>query len=78
MLMYSISLLKFTDCGCDSTGSTSNICQAVGGQCTCKPNVVGRTCNRCAPGTFGFGPNGCTGELIEFFYDMGHWGRLIR
>ena len=29
-------------CECDLTGSTSGICNAKGGQCECKPNVVGR------------------------------------
>ncbi|XP_059469528.1 laminin subunit beta-1 isoform X2 [Neocloeon triangulifer] len=47
------------ECQCDLTGSTSTLCNSLGGQCDCKPNVVGRKCNRCAPGTFGFGPEGC-------------------
>ncbi|XP_065338114.1 laminin subunit beta-1 isoform X2 [Cloeon dipterum] len=47
------------ECQCDPTGSTSSLCDSLGGQCNCKPNVVGRKCNRCAPGTFGFGPEGC-------------------
>ncbi|XP_046407142.1 laminin subunit beta-1 isoform X2 [Ischnura elegans] len=47
------------ECYCDSTGSVSNLCSSLGGQCQCKPNVVGRRCDRCAPGTFGFGPDGC-------------------
>ncbi|CAK5107481.1 unnamed protein product [Meloidogyne enterolobii] len=47
-------------CDCDLTGSTSGICNAKGGQCECKPNVVGRRCDRCAAGTYGFGPSGCT------------------
>ncbi|XP_071527686.1 laminin subunit beta-1 isoform X6 [Panulirus ornatus] len=46
-------------CQCDGTGSYSSICSSLGGQCNCKPNVVGRRCDRCAPGTFGFGPEGC-------------------
>lgn len=47
------------ECGCDLTGSTSAICDSLGGQCTCKANIVGRRCDRCAPGTYGFGPSGC-------------------
>lgn len=46
-------------CECDPTGSTSAICDSLGGKCTCKTNVDGRKCNRCAPGTYGFGPEGC-------------------
>uniref|UniRef100_A0A915C6Q9 Laminin subunit beta-1 n=2 Tax=Parascaris TaxID=6254 RepID=A0A915C6Q9_PARUN len=48
------------ECNCDPTGSVSGICAAKGGQCDCKPNVVGRRCDRCAVGTYGFGPSGCT------------------
>ncbi|VDK43423.1 unnamed protein product [Anisakis simplex] len=48
------------ECDCDATGSVSGICTAKGGQCDCKPNVVGRRCDRCAVGTYGFGPSGCT------------------
>lgn len=29
-------------CDCDVTGSVSSICAPKGGQCECKPNVVGR------------------------------------
>ncbi|VDN07204.1 unnamed protein product [Thelazia callipaeda] len=46
-------------CECDPTGSLSGICAAKGGQCDCKPNVVGRRCDKCAVGTYGFGPSGC-------------------
>ncbi|KAK7085775.1 Laminin subunit alpha-2 [Halocaridina rubra] len=40
-------------CGCDELGSTSSTCDIITGQCTCKPNVVGRTCNTCKPGFWG-------------------------
>ena len=29
-------------------------CEKFGGQCRCKPNVIGRQCTRCKPGFFGF------------------------
>uniref|UniRef100_A0AAY4DTY3 Laminin, beta 2-like n=1 Tax=Denticeps clupeoides TaxID=299321 RepID=A0AAY4DTY3_9TELE len=46
-------------CHCDPQGSLSSECNHVGGQCQCKPNVIGRRCDQCAPGTYGFGPYGC-------------------
>nr|XP_026694945.1 laminin subunit beta-2 isoform X3 [Ciona intestinalis] len=46
-------------CDCNPQGSTSSICETWAGQCQCKPNVIGRKCDRCAPGTYGFGPTGC-------------------
>ncbi|XP_012282234.1 laminin subunit beta-1 isoform X2 [Orussus abietinus] len=46
-------------CECNRTGSHSLLCKQYGGICPCKPNVVGRRCDRCAPGTYGFGPEGC-------------------
>uniref|UniRef100_A0A3P8UUK8 Laminin, beta 2-like n=1 Tax=Cynoglossus semilaevis TaxID=244447 RepID=A0A3P8UUK8_CYNSE len=47
-------------CQCDPQGSLSGECDRVGGQCRCKPNVMGRHCDQCAPGTYGFGVSGCT------------------
>uniref|UniRef100_A0A671QX33 Laminin subunit beta-1-like n=1 Tax=Sinocyclocheilus anshuiensis TaxID=1608454 RepID=A0A671QX33_9TELE len=44
-------------CQCDPQGSLSAECDKVGGQCHCKPNVIGRKCDQCAPGTYGFGHN---------------------
>ncbi|ETE60016.1 Laminin subunit beta-1, partial [Ophiophagus hannah] len=46
-------------CQCDPQGSLSSVCDPNGGHCQCRPNVVGRRCDKCAPGTFGFGPTGC-------------------
>ncbi|KAL2093324.1 hypothetical protein ACEWY4_010636 [Coilia grayii] len=47
-------------CSCDAQGAYRNTCTKFGGQCDCKPNVIGRCCDSCAPLTYGFGPNGCT------------------
>uniref|UniRef100_A0A671WXI8 Laminin, beta 2-like n=1 Tax=Sparus aurata TaxID=8175 RepID=A0A671WXI8_SPAAU len=52
--------LLYPACQCDPQGSLSGECDKVGGQCRCKPNVMGRRCDQCAPGTYGFGVNGCT------------------
>lgn len=49
-------------CDCDLQGSVSSMCDVRGGQCRCRPNVIGRRCDQCAPGTYGFGPSGCVGE----------------
>ncbi|KRX40478.1 Laminin subunit beta-1 [Trichinella murrelli] len=46
-------------CDCNPTGSVSGMCDQLGGQCQCKQNVLGRRCDVCAAGTFGFGPQGC-------------------
>ncbi|CAF89550.1 unnamed protein product [Tetraodon nigroviridis] len=46
-------------CRCDPQGSSSSVCDVRGGQCPCRANVIGRRCDQCAPGTWGFGPAGC-------------------
>lgn len=56
-------IFPFIACHCNPQGSLSVECKKIGGQCQCKPNVIGRNCNQCAPRTYGFGPYGCTGML---------------
>lgn len=41
-------------CQCDYSGSTSFECEPFGGQCQCKPNVIGRQCDACRTGFYGF------------------------
>lgn len=65
-------------CQCDFDGSLSFKCDKFGGQCLCKPNVIGRTCEACKTGYYGFPdckPCNCpstavceanTGKKIEF------------
>ncbi|XP_036068153.1 laminin subunit beta-4 isoform X4 [Oryzias melastigma] len=48
-----------TACECNLTGSLGPACSKLGGFCECKPNVIGRCCDTCAPLTFGFGSEGC-------------------
>ncbi|XP_011495348.1 PREDICTED: laminin subunit alpha [Ceratosolen solmsi marchali] len=43
-------------CSCDIDGTTSFECEKFGGQCPCKANIIGRRCNICKTGFYGF-PN---------------------
>jgi len=43
-------------CACDYEGSTSFECEQFGGQCSCKANIIGRQCEACKTGFYGF-PN---------------------
>ncbi|RMX49211.1 hypothetical protein pdam_00005840 [Pocillopora damicornis] len=42
-------------CNCSSVGSNNpDECDRYGGLCSCKPNVIGHTCNQCRPDYFNF------------------------
>ncbi|KFW72369.1 Laminin subunit alpha-3, partial [Pygoscelis adeliae] len=41
-------------CNCHSAGATSPACSPLGGQCICRPHVIGRQCSRCQTGYYGF------------------------
>nr|AAI61643.1 LOC100145762 protein [Xenopus tropicalis] len=43
-------------CDCHEAGALGTACEPHGGQCNCRPNVIGRDCSRCATGYWGF-PN---------------------
>lgn len=59
-LTWRCHALSLTECVCnylgtvreDCEGSESCRCEAATGQCRCLPNVVGLTCDRCAPHTW--------------------------
>ncbi|KAH3831938.1 hypothetical protein DPMN_105211 [Dreissena polymorpha] len=42
------------ECDCNIDGSLSFNCNPNGGQCQCRPNVIGRTCSACRVGFYGF------------------------
>ncbi|XP_023063546.1 laminin subunit alpha-3 isoform X2 [Piliocolobus tephrosceles] len=55
-------------CECHPAGATSPHCSPEGGQCPCRPNVIGRQCTRCATGHYGFPhckPCSCGPRLCE-------------
>ncbi|NXR01569.1 LAMB4 protein, partial [Sagittarius serpentarius] len=46
-------------CKCNPQGSLNSSCSKLGGQCQCKANVMGRCCDTCSAGSYGFGFHGC-------------------
>ncbi|XP_058499238.1 laminin subunit alpha-5 isoform X1 [Solea solea] len=55
-------------CACHEVGAESDTCEAFGGQCHCRPNVIGRDCSMCATGYWGFPncrPCNCGTRLCE-------------
>lgn len=56
--------LPLPACKCNPQGSLNANCSKLGGQCQCKANVVGRCCDTCSAGSYGFGFHGCYGECL--------------
>lgn len=49
--------LVHTECDCNATGSTRFGCNALTGECDCKPNVIGQNCDLCEEGFYMPDPN---------------------
>nr|XP_009294934.1 laminin subunit alpha-5 isoform X1 [Danio rerio] len=72
-LSSAVSLSSFFNngavpCGCHEVGAESDTCESFGGQCRCRPNVIGRDCSQCATGYYGFPncrPCNCGSRLCE-------------
>uniref|UniRef100_A0A3P9DUJ5 Laminin, alpha 1 n=1 Tax=Maylandia zebra TaxID=106582 RepID=A0A3P9DUJ5_9CICH len=64
---------QVVECGCDVNGALSSQCNVTTGQCICRENVTGRTCDHCKSGFYGLQsghgcmPCGCnkSGSLFE-------------
>ncbi|XP_012581235.1 PREDICTED: laminin subunit alpha-3 [Condylura cristata] len=53
-------------CECHPAGTMGHHCSPEGGQCPCRPGVIGRQCTRCRTGYYGFPhckPCSCGGRL---------------
>lgn len=46
-MMQAALLLCLSECSCDVSGAVSSVCNVTTGQCLCRENVMGRTCDRC-------------------------------
>ena len=47
--IFKISFLGCQDCQCSKSGSTVNECNQETGQCSCKPGIIGKKCDKCPP-----------------------------
>lgn len=51
---------SFTECHCNPLGSLAQTCNKHTGQCVCRSNVTGRSCDRCSEGFWNLdSQNGC-------------------
>lgn len=60
MLFLCFSVRSPTECHCNPLGSIAQNCNKQNGQCFCRENVSGRTCDRCSEGFWNLeSRNGC-------------------
>ena len=66
--LYLNLLYFYSACNCSSVGSNDpDECDRYSGQCSCKPNVIGRTCDQCRPDYFNFtSGQGCQGKEVKY------------
>lgn len=50
----SSSPVSLQPCSCSSAGSSAPQCHLLSGQCPCREGFSGRSCDRCAPGYYGY------------------------
>ena len=54
------------ECACDPSGSLDTYCNPASGQCSCKPNIIGRQCDECVAGYYNFA-EGCLNCACDAF-----------
>lgn len=59
---WNISESGCEKCSCDEIGAINNKCDAITGQCPCKPGIGGQYCDQCLPNHYGFSVLGCSGK----------------
>ena len=61
---YTFPNFLLSGCTCNAEGSENTACDTAG-KCTCKANVIGRDCDSCEEGYYGF-PD-CQGKFFKNF-----------
>ena len=54
LVMFEFFVIFSSACACDLRGSYNNLCDVVTGQCKCNGLGIGRQCNECPVGQWGF------------------------
>lgn len=62
-------------CECHPAGAIGHPCSPEGGQCPCRPHVIGRQCTRCQTGFYGFPhcKRKCTFRAAKVISGPGGW-----